>query len=63
MPGPVRVSKLLETLGINPCCNEQLGNPLSLTVAARTELKVNVELPWGSPTDASIVLKTSFVDR
>ena len=44
------------------CCQEALANPRSVFVAAGTQVKAQVEMPWGAPL-TSFVLKTSFAPQ
>jgi hypothetical protein len=47
-----------ETIGVQPCCSERLGNPTSLQVKAGTEVVVSVEIPLGSPGSETFTLTT-----
>lgn len=50
----------VETVGVQPCCSERLGNPTSIQVRAGTELVANVEMSFGSTTSQSFMLTTSM---
>ena len=50
----------VETTNATVCCNERLENPTSLQVNAGTEIRVSVELPWGSTASRSFVVNTSL---
>jgi len=51
----------VETIGASgPCCSERMANPISIVVAAGTEVMANVELPWGSIGSHSFIVKTSM---
>jgi hypothetical protein len=47
---------------IDPCCHEALANPRSFFVPAGTEVKAQVEMPWGT-TSSSFLLKTSIAPQ
>ena len=54
----------VETVGASgPCCSERMANPISIVVAAGTEVMANVELPWGSIRSHSFVVKTSMAAK
>ena len=38
----------VETVGVQPCCSERMGNPISIQVKGGTEIVVNVEMLAGS---------------
>jgi hypothetical protein len=50
----------VETVNAPLCCHERIENPTSLHVAAGIEVRVSVEIPWGSPTSRSFVVNTSL---
>ena len=50
----------VETTNATVCCNERLEYPTSLQVNAGTEIRVSVELPWGSTASRSFVVNTSL---
>ena len=50
----------VETVNAPLCCHERIENPTSLHVAAGIEVRVSVEIPWGSTTSRSFVVSTSL---
>ncbi len=59
---PLVETEIVPTAG-SGCCDEDLGNPRTLTVAAGTVVKASVEIPAGSGSSQTFVLKTTFVRR
>jgi hypothetical protein len=49
----------VETVGVQPCCSERMGNPISIQVKGGTEILVNVEMLAGSSSQ-SFTVKTSM---
>jgi hypothetical protein len=50
----------VETTNATVCCHERLGNPTALPVTAGIEVRVSVELPWGSTASRAFVVNTSI---
>ena len=50
----------VEVFGGTVCCDERLQNPTSVQVHAGVEVRVSVELPWGSATSRSFVVNTAL---
>lgn len=50
----------VETVGVQPCCSERMGNPTSIQVRAGTEIVANIEMSLGSTVSQSFVLTTSI---
>jgi hypothetical protein len=50
----------VETVNAAVCCNERIENPTSIQVTAGIEIRVSVEIPWGSTTSRSFLVNTSL---
>lgn len=48
----------VETVNAPVCCSERIENPTSLQVKAGIEVRVSVEIPWGSPTSRSFIVRS-----
>jgi hypothetical protein len=61
--GGVRPLLEIESGSGATCCNYSMGNPTSIPVTAGTEVRVNIEMVWGSTTSQSFAVHTSMASR
>ena len=59
---PLLESEIVPTTS-SGCCNEDLGNPRTLTVAAGMVVKASVEILAGPGSSQTFILRTTFVRR